>query len=153
MQNKNDSGIFQSHFFGGMKLKTLMIVCAGGATSSLMAQNVVKSAVSEGLDAVLVFPEDVKYKDRFHENFGERDLVVVMGPVGAITAGKFRDYKEQVDAVLVAPQVKYMYKTVEEVLGELAIPCANIDSLDFGRMRGDKILVQGLALIDQKNSK
>ncbi len=136
-----------------MKLKTLMIVCAGGATSSLMAQNVVKSAVSEGLDAVLVFPEDVKYKDRFRENFGERDLVVVMGPVGAITAGKFRDYKEQVDAVLVAPQVKYMYKTVEEVLGELAIPCANIDSLDFGRMRGDKILVQGLALIDQKNSK
>ncbi len=130
-----------------------MIVCAGGATSSLMAQNVVKSAVSEGMDAVLVFPEDVKYQDRFRENFGERDLVVVMGPVGAITAGKFRDYKEQVDAVLVAPQVKYMYKTVEEVLGELAIPCANIDSLDFGRMRGDKILVQGLALIDQKNSK
>lgn len=136
-----------------MKLKTLMIVCAGGATSSLMAQNVVKSVVSEGMDAVLVFPEDVKYQDRFRENFGERDLVVVMGPVGAITAGKFRDYKEQVDAVLVAPQVKYMYKTVEEVLGELAIPCANIDSLDFGRMRGDKILVQGLALIDQKNSK
>lgn len=136
-----------------MKLKTLMIVCAGGATSSLMAQNVVKSAVSEGMDAVLVFPEDVKYQDRFRENFGERDLVVVMGPVGVITAGKFRDYKEQVDAVLVAPQVKYMYKTVEEVLGELAIPCANIDSLDFGRMRGDKILVQGLALIDQKNSK
>lgn len=136
-----------------MKLKTLMIVCAGGATSSLMAQNVVKSAVSEGMDAVLVFPEDVKYQDRFRENFGERDLVVVMGPVGAITAGKFRDYKEQVDAVLVAPQVKYMYKTVEEVLGKLAIPCANIDSLDFGRMRGDKILVQGLALIDQKNSK
>ncbi|EFS00573.1 PTS sugar transporter subunit IIB [Listeria seeligeri] len=134
-------------------MKTLMIVCAGGATSSLMAQNVVKSAVSEGMDAVLVFPEDVKYQDRFRENFGERDLVVVMGPVGAITAGKFRDYKEQVDAVLVAPQVKYMYKTVEEVLGELAIPCANIDSLDFGRMRGDKILVQGLALIDQKNSK
>ncbi|WP_270994428.1 PTS sugar transporter subunit IIB [Listeria seeligeri] len=133
-------------------MKTLMIVCAGGATSSLMAQNVVKSAVSEGMDAVLVFPEDVKYQDRFRENFGERDLVVVMGPVGAITAGKFRDYKEQVDAVLVAPQVKYMYKTVEEVLGELAIPCANIDSLDFGRMRGDKILVQGLALIDQKNS-
>ncbi|MBC1584609.1 PTS sugar transporter subunit IIB [Listeria seeligeri] len=134
-------------------MKTLMIVCAGGATSSLMAQNVVKSAVSEGMDAVLVFPEDVKYQDRFRENFGERDLVVVMGPVGAITAWKFRDYKEQVDAVLVAPQVKYMYKTVEEVLGELAIPCANIDSLDFGRMRGDKILVQGLALIDQKNSK
>ncbi|AIS62340.1 PTS sugar transporter subunit IIB [Listeria ivanovii] len=134
-------------------MKTLMIVCAGGATSSLMAQNVVKSAVSEGLDAVLVFPEDVKYHDRFRENFGERDLVVVMGPVGAITAGKFRDYKEQVDAVLVAPQVKYMYKTVEEVLGELEIPCANINSLDFGRMRGDKILVQGLGLIDQKNSK
>lgn len=136
-----------------MKLKTLMIVCAGGATSSLMAQNVVKSAVSEGLDAVLVFPEDVKYQDRFRENFGDRDLVVVMGPVGAITAGEFRDYKEQVDAVLVAPQVKYMYKTVEEVLGELEIPCANINSLDFGRMRGDKILVQGLALIDEKNSK
>ncbi|AIS59513.1 Phosphotransferase system cellobiose-specific component IIB [Listeria ivanovii subsp. londoniensis] len=134
-------------------MKTLMIVCAGGATSSLMAQNVVKSAVSEGLDAVLVFPEDVKYHDRFRENFGERDLVVVMGPVGAITAGKFHDYKEQVDAVLVAPQVKYMYKTVEEVLGELEIPCANINSLDFGRMRGDKILVQGLGLIDQKNSK
>ncbi|MBC1484426.1 PTS sugar transporter subunit IIB [Listeria sp. FSL L7-1509] len=134
-------------------MKTLMIVCAGGATSSLMAQNVVKSAVSEGLDAVLVFPEDVKYQDRFRENFGERDLVVVMGPVGAITAGKFRNYKEQVDAVLVAPQVKYMYKTVEEVLGELEIPCANINSLDFGRMRGDKILVQGLGLIDEKNSK
>lgn len=136
-----------------MNLKTLMIVCAGGATSSLMAQNVVKSAVSEGLDAVLVFPEDVKYQDYFHEKFGERDLVVVMGPVGAITTAKFKDYKAQVDAVLVAPQVKYMYKTVEEVLGELEIPCANINSLDFGRMRGDKILVQGLALIDEKNSK
>ncbi|EAC6230849.1 PTS sugar transporter subunit IIB [Listeria monocytogenes] len=134
-------------------MKTLMIVCAGGATSSLMAQNVVKRATSEGMDAVLLFPDDVKYKDSFREKYSERDLVVVMGPVGAITAGKFRDYKEQVDAVLVAPQVKYMYKTVEEVLGELSIPCANIDSLDFGRMRGDKILTQGLALMDAKNSK
>ncbi|MBC1744046.1 PTS sugar transporter subunit IIB [Listeria welshimeri] len=134
-------------------MQTLMIVCAGGSTSSLMAQNVVKSATLDGMNAVLVFPEDVKYKDSFYGKYSEHDLVVVMGPVGVITAGKFRDYKEQVDAVLVAPQVKYMYKTVEEVLGELNIPCANIDSLDFGRMRGDKILTQGLALMGAKNSK
>lgn len=75
-------------------MQALMIVCAGGATSSLMAQNVVKSATSEGMDAVLLFPDDVKYKDSFLEKYSERDLVVVMGPVGAITAGKFRDYKE-----------------------------------------------------------
>lgn len=49
-------------------MQTLMIVCAGGATSSLMAQNVVKSATSEGMDAVLLFPDDVKYKDSFAKN-------------------------------------------------------------------------------------
>ncbi|MCT6716718.1 PTS sugar transporter subunit IIB, partial [Staphylococcus aureus] len=59
-------------------MQTLMIVCAGGATSSLMAQNVVKSATSEGMDAVLLFPDDVKYKDSFREKYSTRDLVVVM---------------------------------------------------------------------------
>ncbi|EGP9696832.1 PTS sugar transporter subunit IIB, partial [Listeria monocytogenes] len=56
-------------------MQTLMIVCAGGATSSLMAQNVVKSATLDGMNAVLVFPEDVKYKDSFREKYSERDLV------------------------------------------------------------------------------
>ncbi|WP_088809064.1 MULTISPECIES: PTS sugar transporter subunit IIB [Listeria] len=127
-------------------MKTIMIVCAGGATSGLMAQYVVKSAKEQNLDAALLFPEDVKLKADFFQKNKDRDVVFFMGPVTAITSAHFRDFKEQVDAVLVAPQVSYMYKEVEKVLGEIGIPSAKIDSLAFGRMEGAKILEQALRL-------
>ncbi|EIA20720.1 PTS sugar transporter subunit IIB [Listeria fleischmannii] len=130
-------------------MKTVMIVCAGGATSGLMGQYVVKSAKEQNLDAVLLFPEDVKFKDDFLTKNSTRDLVVFMGPVTAITSARFQDYEEQVDAVLVAPQVAYMFREVEKVLSEIGIPCEKMDSLAFGRMEGQKILAQALALSDK----
>lgn len=48
----------------------------------------------EGMDVVLLFLDDVKYKDSFCEKYSEWDLVVVMGLVGVIIVGKFCDYKE-----------------------------------------------------------
>lgn len=146
-------GLSWNHFFGGMTNANVDDCLCWWCDFQLNGTKRSEKCYVRRNGRVLLFPDDVKYKDSFREKYSTRDLVVVMGPVGAITAGKFRDYKEQVDAVLVAPQVKYMYKTVEEVLGELNIPCANINSLDFGRMRGDKILTQGLALMNAKNSK
>ncbi|MBC6310935.1 PTS sugar transporter subunit IIB [Listeria sp. FSL L7-1582] len=126
-------------------MKKLLIVCAGGATSSLMAQNVVKEAEKQGMTAALLFPEDLKY-NRF-ESHQDKNLVVVMGPIGMVTTSRLQGYAK-VDAVLVSPQVKYLFKNAEAVLNELGIPCANIDSLSFGRMRGDVILKQALTLIN-----
>lgn len=128
-----------------MDLKKLLIVCAGGATSSMMAQRVVQEAEKEGMKAKLLFPEDLKYdRVKAHE---DKDLVVIMGPIDMITTLRLQGFS-RVDAVLVSPQVKYLFKNAEKVLQELEIPCDNIDSLSFGRMRGDLILKQGLALMN-----
>lgn len=126
-------------------MKKLLIVCAGGATSSLMAQNVVKEAEKQGMTAALLFPDDLQY-NRF-ESHQDKDLVVVMGPIAMVTTSRLQGYAK-VDAVLVSPQVKYLFKNAEAILNELEIPCANIDSLSFGRMRGDVILKQALTLIN-----
>ncbi|MBC2257693.1 PTS sugar transporter subunit IIB [Listeria booriae] len=126
-------------------MKKLLIVCAGGATSSMMAQRVVQEAEKEGMKAKLLFPEDLKYdRVKAHE---DKDLVVIMGPIDMITTLRLQGFSH-VDAVLVSPQVKYLFKNAEKVLQQLEIPCDNIDSLSFGRMRGDLILKQGLALMD-----
>lgn len=125
-------------------MKKLLIVCAGGATSSLMAQNVVKEAEKQGMTAALLFPEDLKY-NRF-ESHQDKDLVVVMGPIAMVTTSRLQGYAK-VDAVLVSPQVKYLFKNAETILNGLEIPCANMDSLVFGRMRGDIILKQALTLM------
>ncbi|WP_430535459.1 PTS sugar transporter subunit IIB [Listeria rocourtiae] len=126
-------------------MKKLLIVCAGGATSSLMAQNVVREATKQGMSAALLFPEDLQY-NRF-ESHQNKDLVVIMGPIGMVTTTRLQGYAK-VDAVLVSPQVKYLFKNAETVLNKLEIPCANIDSLSFGRMRGDVILKQALTLMN-----
>lgn len=126
-------------------MKKLLIVCAGGATSSMMAQRVVQEAEKEGMKAKLLFPEDLKYdRVKAHE---DKDLVVVMGPIDMITTLRLQGFS-RVDAVLVSSQVKYLFKNAEKVLQQLEIPCDNIDSLSFGRMRGDLILKQGLALMN-----
>ncbi|AQY51628.1 PTS system transporter subunit IIB [Listeria weihenstephanensis FSL R9-0317] len=125
-------------------MKKLLIVCAGGATSSLMAQNVVKEAEKQGLTAKLLFPEDLTYNRV--DQYADKDLVVIMGPIGMVVTTRLKGYSK-VDAVLVSPQVKYLFKNAEKVLNELEIPCANIDSLAFGRMRGDIVLAQGLTLM------
>lgn len=124
-----------------MDLKKLLIVCAGGATSSMMAQRVVQEAEKEGMKAKLLFPEDLKY-DRVKAH-DDKDL----GPIDMITTLRLQGFS-RVDAVLVSPQVKYLFKNAEKVLQQLEIPCDNIDSLSFGRMRGDLILKQGLALMN-----
>ncbi|MDT0109507.1 PTS sugar transporter subunit IIB [Listeria booriae] len=122
-------------------MKKLLIVCAGGATSSMMAQRVVQEAEKEGMKAKLLFPEDLKY-DRVKAH-DDKDL----GPIDMITTLRLQGFS-RVDAVLVSPQVKYLFKNAEKVLQQLEIPCDNIDSLSFGRMRGDLILKQGLALMN-----
>lgn len=111
----------------------------------MMAQRVVQEAEKEGMKAKLLFPEDLKYdRVKAHE---DKDLVVIMGPIDMITTLRLQGFS-RVDAVLVSPQVKYLFKNAEKVLQQLEIPCDNIDSLSFGRMRGDLILKQGLALMN-----
>lgn len=59
------------------------------------------------MTAALLFPEDLQY-NRF-EPHQDKDLVVVMGPIGMVTTSRLQGYAK-VDAVLVSPQVKYLFK-------------------------------------------
>ncbi|EUJ27456.1 PTS system, IIB subunit [Listeria floridensis FSL S10-1187] len=116
-----------------------------------MAQYMVKEANSQGFDAVLQFPEEVARNENYLAENSDRDLVVFMGPIGAVTTGKFKGYTGKVDAVLVAPQAAYLFNEAEKILTELDVPVEKMDSLAFGRMEAAKILTQGLELM-KKNS-
>ena len=50
-------------------------------------------------------------------------------------------------AILLGPQVKYMYEETVEQFGSQGIPIAVIDQGDYGMMNGEKVLKSAIRLI------
>lgn len=65
---------------------------------------------------------------------------------------KFLDENlEDTDVVLLGPQMKYTLSKIQNRLADAGIPVDVINSLDYGMMKGDKILEQAVQLV--KSSK
>ena len=65
----------------------------------------------------------------------------------ALGAGEGKKILKDVDLVLLGPQVRFMKN---EFVKLATVPVGVIDMLAYGRMQGDKVLDQALALLEQK---
>ncbi|WP_343216381.1 PTS sugar transporter subunit IIB [Clostridium simiarum] len=103
-------------------MKTIMLVCAGGMSTSLLVNKMKKTAEERNIDV-----------DIFAVSAPEVDNAIE---------------KKNVDVVLLAPQVKYMKNQFESKLKEKNICMDVINMQYYGMMNGERILEQALELID-----
>ncbi|HBZ3706055.1 TPA: PTS sugar transporter subunit IIB, partial [Klebsiella quasipneumoniae] len=55
------------------------------------------------------------------------------------------------DCCLLGPQIKYKFEEFNKKATAVGKKVAIIDSMDYGMMRGDKILDAALALLDERS--
>lgn len=100
-------------------MKRIMLVCNAGMSTSLMVNNMRKVANAKQIDVeVFAAPE------------AEAQKMV-----------------DQVDIILLGPQVSFILDEFKAISDPLQIPVAVIDTLDYGRMNGDKVLSFALSLL------
>ncbi|MEK3796991.1 PTS sugar transporter subunit IIB [Peribacillus sp. FSL H8-0477] len=105
-------------------MKTIMLVCAAGMSTSLLVTKMEKAAEIRGIEV-----------DIFAKSAQEIDYTLE---------------QKNVEVLLLGPQVKYMQRQIEAKLVGKNIPVAPINMQDYGMMNGEKVLDQALQLIDNK---
>ncbi len=107
-----------------LTVKTIMLVCAAGMSTSLLVTKMQKAAEVRGIQA-----------DIFAQSAQEMEFTLE---------------KKNVDVLLLGPQVKYMQSQIESKLVGKNIPVAAINMQYYGMMNGEKVLDQALQIIENK---
>mgnify|MGYP003987159025 CR=1 FL=1 len=106
----------------------VLMVCAMGMSSSLIEQKTAKVAEEKGVPfelKALETPEIARWD--FKENY--------------------------VDVVLVAPQVRFKKKSLEQAAGPYGSIVINIDPVAYGMVDGEKIFDQVMEAIAERDAK
>lgn len=105
-------------------MKTIMLVCSAGMSTSLLVQKMQEAAEEQSIEA----------------------------DIFAISASKLDETleKKDVDVLLLGPQVRYMQDQIENKVEEKNIPVRAIDMQDYGMVNGEKVLDFALELIEEK---
>ena len=103
-------------------MKTIMLVCAAGMSTSLLVTKMRKAAETKSIET-----------DIFAISASEVDTTLE---------------KKNIDVLLLGPQVKFMKKQFEPKLASKNIPIDAINMQYYGMMNGEKVLEQALTLID-----
>lgn len=106
-----------------MAAKTIMLVCTAGMSTSLLVSKMNKSAEEKGMD-VKVFATGV---NEVEEKLAEND----------------------VDVLLLGPQVRYKKAEYEEMLEGQDIVVEVVNMQDYGMVNGEKVLQAALDLLHE----
>jgi PTS system cellobiose-specific IIB component len=108
------------------KIRVLMF-CAMGASSSLLAAKTEEAAKAKGLD-------------------------VQMTLLSAAEAAIYDFRTKPVDVVLIAPQVRFKKRSIAQAAAPLGIPVEDIESITYGMMDGEKLCEQIQRALKQKQA-
>lgn len=103
-------------------MKTILLACAAGMSTSLLVSKMEKKAEEDHLDLKI-----------YARSVAEIDKELAENPI---------------DLVLLGPQVRYEEKNIAKKLEPLNIPLAVIDMRDYGLMDGAKVLTSALELMN-----
>ena len=105
-------------------MKTIVLVCSAGMSTSLMVNKMEKVAEAKGID-VNIF---------------------------AVSASELEGTleKNEIDLVLLGPQIKFMLKQFEAKVQGKNIPIGVIGLQDYGMMNGTNVLKQAFELMENK---
>ncbi|MBC2341972.1 PTS sugar transporter subunit IIB [Listeria welshimeri] len=101
-------------------MKNIMLVCSAGMSTSLLVKKMTEAIENKQVEATVI----------------------------AVAEADFDKHKDNVDVVLLAPQVRFLEKNLKRVLDPLGIPVSIINGIDYGTMDGEKVLNEALAMID-----
>ncbi|MDU5336742.1 PTS sugar transporter subunit IIB [Enterococcus sp.] len=104
-------------------MKTIMLVCAAGMSTSLLVTKMEKAAEAQGIEAKI-----------FALSASEADPEIEKG---------------EIDVILLGPQVRFMLKQFEEKAASINVPVEVINMQDYGMMNGEKVFATALKLIEE----
>lgn len=99
----------------------VLLVCFAGMSTSIMMKKMKDSAAKKEIDL----------------------------DISAVPLSEFQDNLDGVEAILLGPQVRYALKDVQKT-AEGKIPVMVISSVDYGMMKGDKVLDETLKIVNGK---
>ena len=108
------------------KIRVLMF-CAMGASSSLLAAKTEEAAKAKGIEIEITL-------------------------LSAAEAAIYDLRAKPVDVVLIAPQVRFKKRSIAQVAAPLGIPVEDIESITYGMMDGEKLCEQIQRALKQKQA-
>lgn len=100
-------------------MKKILLLCDAGMSTSLMVKKMKEAAEKKGIET----------------------------EIAAVSISKFEENLDKYDVFLLGPQVKYKKAKLEPVAAAVGKKVDVINTVDYGMMKGDKVLDQALALI------
>ncbi|RKQ40017.1 PTS sugar transporter subunit IIB [Enterobacter sp. R1(2018)] len=100
-------------------MKRILLCCAAGMSTSMVVNRMKQAALVQQIDV----------------------------EIKAVGLEEFTDEMPGYDCCLLGPQIKYRLEDFRAQAAPKQIPVTVINSMDYGMMRGDKILAEALALI------
>ncbi|WP_088810897.1 MULTISPECIES: PTS sugar transporter subunit IIB [unclassified Listeria] len=104
-------------------MKKIMLICSAGMSSSLLVKRMTEVSSERGIETEVL----------------------------AVAEADVHKHIQNTDAVLLAPQVRFLAKNLRKKLDPLGIPVEIIDSIDFGTMDGNKVLDQAFRMMQADN--
>lgn len=99
-------------------MKRIMLVCAGGMSTSLLMNKMKAAAKEIGMEV----------------------------EIWATSQGDAKNHYDRSDCVLVGPQIRFAFKSMEEEIAGRC-PIQVIEMVDYGSMNGKKILDDALKMM------
>ncbi|MBU5439081.1 PTS sugar transporter subunit IIB [Tissierella sp. MSJ-40] len=100
----------------------ILLVCSGGMSTSLLVTKMEKSAKDQGIEVSI-------------KAIGEADL---------------KNNSENIDILLLGPQVKYILPRIKEKMESKGTIVDVINTVDYGTMNGEKVLNHAISMIQNK---
>lgn len=102
-------------------MKRIALFCSAGMSTSLLVTKMKKAAQAKGIEVSIdAFPEAALAKQL-----------------------------DDVDVVLLGPQIKYLFNKLKKLCDEKGVPICVINTMDYGMMEGEKVLNQALKIMEQ----
>ncbi|MDY3738483.1 MAG: PTS sugar transporter subunit IIB [Peptoniphilaceae bacterium] len=102
-------------------MKKIILACAAGMSTSMLVSKMKKAADEQNIDVLIDAIPVSEVSDKVNEN--------------------------EIDVLLLGPQVRYMDKQMADLLDPKNIPHSIISMQDYGMMNGKKVLEEALKLI------
>lgn len=98
----------------------IVLFCAAGMSTSVLVSKMREAAVKKGIEASI---------DAYPESSLRNKL------------------EEGIDVALLGPQVRYKLTSAKSLCSEKGVPVDVINSMDYGMMKGDKVLEFALEML------
>jgi len=105
----------------------VLMFCAMGASSSLLAEKTEQAAKAKG-------------------------IAIQVTLLSSAEASVYDFHAKPVDVVLIAPQVRFKKRSITAAAAPLGIPVQDIESITYGMMDGDKLCEQILKAVQSKKA-